>query len=237
MDVDDSTMLNLNDLRFFVRAVEAGSFTGAARRLGVPKSTVSKRVAELEAALGAKLIERSSRSFRLSELGQGFFTHASAALIEAETAAGLVQRRLAAPSGPVRITASLPVCQLHLAGVLPRIALAYPKLRLEVHATDRFVDLIQEGFDIALRSHAAPLADSTLTQRRLAEAPVVAVAAPAYLAANGHPCEPADLAGHAGLLTGPQATVWRLVHEDGREAHVEPRPVMILDESTMLIEA
>ena len=122
-------------------------------------------------------------------------------------------------------------------GVLPRIALANPKLRLEVHATDRFVDLIQEGSDIALRSHAAPLADSVLTQRRLAEAPVVAVAAPAYLAAQGHPHEPSDLAGHAGLLSGPQATVWRFRHEDGREVPAEPGPVMVPDESTMLIEA
>lgn len=92
-------MMNLNDLRFFVQAVESGGFTSAARQLGVPKSTVSKRVAELETGLGVRLIHRTSRSFTLSDLGRDFYDHARAALIEAESAEGVVRRRLAEPSG------------------------------------------------------------------------------------------------------------------------------------------
>ena len=231
-------MLNLNDLRYFVQAVESGSFTGAARHLGVPKSTVSKRVAELEAGLGARLIHRTSRSFTLTDVGRDFYDHARAALIEAESAEAVVRRRLAEPSGTVRITASVPTAQFDLADHLPALALAYPKLRLVVHVTDRFVDLVQEGFDIAVRSHFAPLPDSALVQRRLAREPIVLVAAPDYLRQRGMPQWPQDLAAHDGLLTAPAATTWRLRQNDEDEAvAVTPRARFVADESVVLLKA
>jgi DNA-binding transcriptional LysR family regulator len=118
----DFAMLNLNDLHFFVQAVEAGGFAAASRRLGCPKSTVSKRVGELEAALGARLIHRTSRSFVLTDAGQDFYDHARAALIEAEAAEDAVRSRVAEPSGIVSITASVPSVQLRLADQLPRLA-------------------------------------------------------------------------------------------------------------------
>lgn len=235
-------MLNLNDLRFFVQAVDCGGFTAAGRRLGAPKTTVSKRVAELEAALGARLIHRTSRSFTLTEVGRDFYDHARAALIEAETAEAVVRWRQAEPSGTVRLTASVPTAQLYLAGHLPALAEAYPKLHLVVEVTDRFVDLVQEGFDIALRSHFAPLPDSQLVQRRLAREDIVLIAAPAYLQARGTPQWPQDLAVHDGLLTGPAATTWRLWMGvgggDADEAvEVTPRPRMVADESVVLRKA
>src|SRR5687768_2220910 len=113
-------MLNLNDLQFFVAAVEAGGFAAASRRLGVPKSTISKRVAELEHALSARLIHRTSRSFTLTDLGRDFHDHARAALIEAEAAEATVRTRQAEPAGNVRITAAVPTAQLLLARHLPR---------------------------------------------------------------------------------------------------------------------
>lgn len=231
-------MLNLNDLRLFVLAVEAGGFAAAARRLGQPKSTLSKRVAELEAELGARLIHRTSRAFVLTEAGTDFLDHARAALIEAEAAEEAVRRRLAEPSGRVRVTASLPTAQMQLAEALPRLARRHPKLRIEVHATDRFVDVVQEGFDIALRSHFAPLPDSGLMQRRLRREPIVLVAAPSYLAAHGEPAGVADLAGHDGLPVGPHGLTWRLTREaDGAVEEVAPRPVYAADESTLLLGA
>jgi DNA-binding transcriptional LysR family regulator len=231
-------MLNLNDFRFFVQAVEQGSFTGAARRLGVPKSTVSKRVAALEVGLGARLIHRTSRSFTLTEVGRDFYEHARAALIEVESAEAVVCRRQAEPSGTVRLTASVPTAQLYLAGHLPALAEAYPKLHLVVQVTDRFVDLVQEGFDIALRSHFAPLPDSQLVQRLLAREDIVLIAAPAYLKARGIPQWPQDLAVHDGLLTGPAATTWRLGEGEADEAvEVTPRPRMVADESVVLSKA
>jgi DNA-binding transcriptional LysR family regulator len=231
-------MMNLNDLRFFVQAVESGGFTSAARHLGVPKSTVSKRVAELEAGLGVRLIHRTSRSFTLSDLGRDFYDHARAALIEAESAEGVVRQRLAEPSGTVRLTASVPTAQFHLAAHLPALAAAYPKLQLVVHVSDRFVDLVQEGFDIAVRSHFAPLPDSALVQRRLTREPIVLVAAPAYLERRGAPRWPQDLAVHDGLLTAPTAATWRLRQNDEDEAvEVTPRMRMVADESVVLLQA
>lgn len=233
----DDGVLNLNDLILFVRAVDSGGFAAAGRRLGLPKSTISKRVAELEAALGARLIHRTSRSFVLTELGRDFYDHAQAAMIEAEAAEGVVRRRLAEPSGTVRITASVPTAQSRLSGLLPALARAYPKIRLQLHVTDRFVDLVQEAFDIAVRSHFAPLPDSELVQRRMAVERITLVAAPDYLARRGVPQEPADLKDHDGLLTGPSATVWRLRHRDGREAQVEPAASLVADESIVLLKA
>ncbi|WP_029009050.1 LysR substrate-binding domain-containing protein [Azospirillum halopraeferens] len=230
-------MLNLNDLRYFVRAVEDGGITAAARRLGVPKSTVSKRIAELEESLGARLLRRTTRSLTLTDPGRDFYEHARAALIEAETAETAVRMRLAAPSGTVRLTASVPVAQFHLADHLAELARAYPAIRLEVHVTDRFVDLVQDGFDIAVRSHFQPLPDSGLVQRRVAVDPVVMVAAPGYLDLRGTPERPDDLAAHCGLLTGPTATVWRIGDGQGAEVTVAPRPRLVADESLVLLRS
>lgn len=230
-------MLNLNDLRIFVEAVDNAGFAAAGRHLGIPKSTVSKRVAELEAGLGVRLIHRTSRSFRLTDLGHDVYEHARAALIEAESAENVVRRHLAEPSGIVRLTAALPTMQFTLAAHLPELALLQPRVRLQVHATDRFVDLVQEGFDIAVRSHFEPLPDSSLVQRRLATESVILVASPGYLTERGVPESPEDLAVHDGLLTGPAATVWRLHGAGGEARAVSPAARMVADESMVLMRA
>jgi len=229
--------VNLNDLTFFAQAVDSGGFAPAARRFGVPKSTLSKRVAALEAALGVRLIERNSRSFRLTETGRDFYQHARAALIEVESAQQVVQQRLAEPSGTVRLTAAVPVVQFQLAQHIPALAATYPKLQLQVHASDRFVDLVQEGYDIAVRSHFAPLPDSGLVQRVLSIEDVVLVASPGYLREHGTPRSPAQLAAHAGLLTGPDAVAWRLRRAGAGEAVVSPPPRMVADETVTLLHA
>lgn len=228
-------MLNLNDLVLFAAAVEEGGFAAAGRRLGVPKSTVSKRVAELEAGLEARLIHRTSRSFTLTEVGRDFYEHARAALIETEAAEASVRRRVAEPSGSVRITASVPTAQLYLAEHLPRFAQRHPKLQLQLDVTDRFVDIVQEGYDIALRSHFAPLPDSGLVQRTLAVETVVLVAAPAYLAARGAPETPSQLSAHDGLLTSAAATTWNLQHRNGERAQAMPCARMCANESAALL--
>jgi DNA-binding transcriptional LysR family regulator len=228
--------MRLDDLVIFVRAVEAGSFAAAARRLGVPKSTVSKRVAELEADLGARLIQRSSRSFVLTDVGRDVLDHARAAALAAEAAEDAVRRRQAEPRGVVRMTASVPIAQGFLATRLPPLAHRFPRLRLVVHVSDRFVDLVQEGFDIALRSHSKPLPDSDLMSRRVETDPVWLVAAPAYLAGRGMPRDPSELGVHDGLTTAA-GQVWRLRRGDGAQAEATPEPRMIADESTVLLEA
>lgn len=230
-------MLNLNDLVLFVAAVEQGGFAAASRRLGIPKSTISKRVAELEDALSARLIHRTSRAFALTELGRDFYEHARAALIEAEAAEATVRRRQAEPSGTVRISASVPAAQLYLAAQLPRLAHAYPKLQVQLDVTDRFVDVVQENVDIAVRSHFAPLPDSGLVQRPVMVEPVILVAAPDYLAARGTPQSPLELQTYDGLLTSPSATAWQLLHDSGERAQAVPRPAFVANESMVLIGA
>lgn len=229
--------LNLNDLVFFVAAVEQGGFAAASRRLGLPKSTISKRVAMLEDELAVRLIHRTSRSFTLTELGRDFYDHAHAALIEAEAAEAIVRRHQAEPSGTVRITASVPVAQLYLAEALPELAHRHPKLRLQLDVTDRFVDVQQEGIDIALRSHFAPLPDSGLVQRQVLVEPIILVASPTYLAQRDAPLAPADLQHHDGLLTGATAFAWTLFDPSGERVQAKPRQAMVANESTVLANA
>jgi DNA-binding transcriptional LysR family regulator len=231
----DAQMLNLNDLHFFVQAVDAGGFAAAGRRLGCPKSTVSKRVAELEAALGVRLVHRTARRFVLTDVGQDFHVHARAAIIEAEAAQSAVHTRLAEPAGTVNITASVPTAQFRLADQLPLLAREYPKVQVRLHVTDRFVDLVQEGFDIAVRSHMAPLPDSGLVQRQLRTQPIVLVASPDYLALRGVPAAPADLASHDGLVAGPSSRVWQLRNADVGEVAIAPIPRLLVDEPTALL--
>lgn len=229
-------MLNLNDLHYFVSAVTHGGFAAASRQLGIPKSTLSKRVAELEQALGAQLIYRSSRSFALTDVGHAFHRHAHAALIEAEAAQDVVLQRFAEPRGTVRMTASVPTAQHYLAPALPAFALAHPGIGLQLDVSDRYVDIVQEGIDIAVRSHFDPLPDSGLIQRTVAWEDIVLVAAPGYLAGAAALETPADLAEHDGLLTAATATTWRLTDARGGVATAAPRPRMTANESTVLIQ-
>jgi DNA-binding transcriptional LysR family regulator len=229
--------LDLNDVAAFVRVVAHGGFAAAGRALGTPKSTLSKRIADLERSLGVRLIERSSRRFVVTDVGREFHRHAAAMLMEADAARSVVDERVSEPSGFVRLTASVPTAQLTLAPVLPKLARTWPKVTLLVEATDRFVDLVREGFDIGLRDHFTPLADSDLVRRPLAFSPNVLVASPAYLRRHGTPREPVDLAQHQGLLVDPRDLVWRL--ERSGEARVEatPLPHFFANEAVVLLEA
>lgn len=234
-------MLNPSDLMLFAEAVDSGGFTAAARRLQLPKSTISKRVAELERHIGAQLVHRSSRSFVLTDVGREVVEHARAILIEVEGAEAAVTRRLGEPSGTVRLTASVPTVQWRLAPHLPRLAATHPRLTLVVHATDRFVDIVQEGFDLAVRSHHGPLPDSGLVQRRIGVQPIVLVAAPDCLRRHGVPEAPADLAALDALLVNPAARGWHLHGRDTDgapcELDVPVRPRLCADETLMLLGA
>jgi len=231
------TAFNLNDLHLFVQAVESGSFTAAGHHLGIPKSTISKRVAELEERLGVRLIQRTSRSFALTDIGRDFFDHAQASIIEAEMAESIVRNRLGEPSGIVRLTAAVPTAQFTLADHLAELTARYPKLKVSLHVTDRFVDIVQEGFDIALRSHRFPLGDSTLVQRRIAAHPFLLVASPDYIAQYGRPERAEDIAGHRAIMPGLSEEQWRLVSDSGAETVVIPQPIMAADEPMVLLKA
>lgn len=229
--------MNLQDLHLFVAVVEHGGFAAASRALDVPKSTLSKRVAALEDALGARLLFRTSRSVSLTDVGRDYFDHARAAIIEAQAAEEAVRRRVGQPVGTVRVTAAVSVAQRVLAPYMPQLARAYPQLCVHLHATDRFVDIVQEGYDIAVRSHLRPLPDSALVQRRVRVDAILLVAARSYVLEHGTPKQPQDLARHHALLTGPADVPWGLEGPGGATAKVTPLPRIVADEVSVLREA
>ncbi|RKE37497.1 LysR family transcriptional regulator [Paraburkholderia sp. BL23I1N1] len=211
-------MLDLNDVYYYAQVVEHRGITAAARALDVPKSSISGRILALEASLGARLIQRTSRKFVVTEIGAEFHRHALAMLVEAEAAESVVQRRTAEPSGTIRFICSVAVTQLTLAELIPKFMAAYPRVRIVQHAANRYVDPVQEGFDLCLRAHTDPLPSSSMVQRSLAQTPWYLFAGPGYLARKGTPGEPGALAEHDGIALGStqDSYAWRL--SDVRDA-------------------
>ncbi len=200
--------LDLNELLVFTRVVQAGSFTAAARLLGMPKSTVSRKVAELEERVGARLLQRTTRKLGLSDAGRAYFDHTARIVAQAEEAERALGRLEAAPRGLLRATAPLSLSVL--APIVAEYLSRYPEVRLELLCNDRRVDLVEEGFDVAVR--VGRLEDSSLVLRPLGAIRRVLVAAPSYCAAHGAPKAPAELAHHAGIVFSgsPDPTLWSL---------------------------
>ena len=218
-------MLDLNDVYYYAQVVEHRGITAAARALDVPKSSISRRLLALEASLGARLIQRTSRRFVVTEIGAEFHRHALAMLVEADAAESIVRRRTAEPSGTIRFTCSVAFAQLALADLMPRFMAAYPRVRIVQHATNRHVDPVQEGFDLCLRAHTEPLPSSSLVHRTLAQIPWHLFASPGYLARKGTPIDPAALSTHDGItLAGAhESHAWRL-RETGHADHAASIP-------------
>lgn len=204
----------------FTAVVECGGFSAAASRLGVSKSAVSKQVSRLEERLGARLLNRTTRRLALTEAGKAVHQHAMRILAEAEEAELAVSQLHASPRGLLRVSCPMSFGIRHLAPVLGPFLQRYPELTLEAAYDDRLVDLVAEGFDMAVR--IARLADSSLIARKLAPCRRVAVASPDYVARKGMPMHPADLSDHDILLYTLQrsANTWSLIHTDGSRAEV-----------------
>ncbi len=230
--------LDLNAVTVLVRVVEAGSFRGAAARLDMPKSTVSRKVAELEESLGTQLLERSTRKLALTDAGAAFVEQAEHALATIEAAQLAVSALQREPRGRLRVTATPQMGQWFLAPLVLEFLEAYPAVQVSLHLTDRHVDLLAERFDVALR--AGPLPDSSLVAHRVASGGVSFVASPGYLAARGAPREPADLEGHDCLVYagagGQPRRVWTLGHgKELREIAVSGR--LVADDWRVLLHA
>lgn len=196
-------MDRLAALTAFAAVAEAGSFAAAARRLGRSTSRLSRQVAELEAALGIRLLHRTTRALTLTEAGRSYHEQVARILAELEAADLSVGRLQAAPRGRLRVAAPMSFGVLHLAPALPAFLDRYPEIDLDMAMNDRFVDLVEEGFDLAVR--IGRLAESSLIARRLAPLRRVLCASPAFLAAYGTPRTPDDLArlpclGYSNLL-------------------------------------
>ena len=182
-------------MRSFRKVLELGSFSAAARQLGLSKAAVSKQVSELESYLGATLIHRTTRRLHPTDAGQAYFESAVALLDELEAADAAVRHLQSEPAGTLRLSVPSAFGQICLSAMLAELARRHPKLTVSVEATDRVVDLVEEGFDAAIRIRAA-LPDSTLIAKRLRPIPIHCVAAPSYLKGHGTPQKPEDLSRH-----------------------------------------
>jgi DNA-binding transcriptional LysR family regulator len=223
--------MDLNDVTLFTRVVEAGTFTAAASSLVLPTSSVSRGVARLEASLGVRLLHRTTRRLRLTDAGHAFLEHARVALAELDQGADRVRALGAEVRGTVRLSASVDVGVHLLPPIVTRFVARHPHVRVEMSFTSRYVDLVEEGFDLAIR--AGKLGDSTLVARRIGAPALGLFASKAYLARRGAPRSVADLAHHECLLfrgRGDRAT-WRFEGPDG-ERTVEVRGALAVDEMT-----
>jgi molybdate transport repressor ModE-like protein len=228
--------LSLDQFAVFARVGETGSFSRAARELGVSKATVSKSVAALEEALGVPLVSRTTRRAALTEAGERTLRRAQRMLEEAEAAQAEANEARAAPRGRLRVAAPLTFGVRYLTPVVGAFLEAYPEIQLELSLDDRPVDLIGEGFDAALRIRA--LEDSSLLARQLERIRLTLVAAPAYLNARGRPRRPEDLAMHACLHYTNQASgaLWRFDGPDGDRAQVRVDGRLSANNGDVLLE-
>ncbi|QDK34944.1 LysR family transcriptional regulator [Sphingomonas sp. IC081] len=206
-------MMKLDGVVAFVTTVEAGSISAASRRLGLAKSVVSERLAELERTLGATLLQRSTRQLSLTNGGQTFLPRAQRILREAEEAAAELAARSGTLAGPLRLSAPVGFGILHLGAALARFLEGHPQIEVSLELDDGFVDATSGGFDAVLR-HGA-VGDGRLIARRLTKSRRLLVAAPAYLASAGVPASLADLERHRGILYANRSGDWRFAAPGG----------------------
>ena len=229
-------MDRFSSLTVFRRVIECGSFSAAARDLNYSNAAVSKMVKDLEAELGAQLIVRTTRSLHLTDIGRTYFDQVSDLLDGLAAADEQVRAETGTPRGRLRVAAPMSFGLATVAHMLPRFAARHPEIRIDLVMNDRFVDLVDEGFDLAIRGGA--LADSSLRARKLHDIRRVLCAAPDYLSRHAPPATPEDLASHAGLVyTGAQTPdIWHL-QRGARQAAIPVRSVFRANSSLAVREA
>lgn len=230
-------MDTLTDIAVFVQVVDSGSFTAAAERLELSKAVVSKYVTRLENRLGARLLNRTTRRLSLTEVGRAFYERSQAGLRELEEAEAEVSRLQGAPRGTLRINAPMSFGILHIAPAIPEFLQQYPDLNVDMNLDDRQLDLVEEGFDLAIR--IAQLPDSTLVARRLGPCRHVVCGAPGYFRRHGIPRTPRDLRDHNAITFKYQdsAREWHFLAPDSTPVRVPVRGSIQMNNSLGLREA
>jgi DNA-binding transcriptional LysR family regulator len=226
----------LEDMALFVAVVDRLSLSGAARDLGLSKSLVSRRLGQLEDRLGARLINRTTRRLALTDIGQEFHERARRVIQEAEEAEACAQEASTELRGRLRIAAPVSFGYLHLAAALSAFLAEHPGVEVDIELSDRFVDLVGEGYDLAIRSGL--LEDSSLVTRFIAASRIVLAASPGYLARQGRPAAPADLSRHVCLAYGnqPIAASWRFL-VDGKWIAPTLHPQLVANNGDVLSRA
>jgi len=217
-------MDRLDTIRMFIRVVESGKFSAVGRELGIGQPTVSKQIAALESHLGAQLLMRTSRSLAITDAGREFFESARRAIADLEAAESRIGRGLSSPSGLVRVGVAPSFGALHIVPRLPEFFRRYPDVAVEVLASERSANLIEEGIDVAIRN--GELADSSLVARKIGSTSVIVVASPEYLKDRGEPKKPADLAGHSCIVFSSQSgpRPWQFAGRNGPTSYVPLGP-------------
>lgn len=221
--------MDLNHVLVFLRVVELESFTAAAKQLGLPKSSVSRTVARLEDELGVSLLQRTTRQLHLTEAGDAYYVRARLALSGLEEAASAATNMSAVPRGIVRVAAPANSGALDLVDLVARFVRRYPLVHVDLALSSRFVDLVAEGFDLALR--AGRLRDSTLIAHKIGSDSLALFAASAYVRRRGRPKSFADLVNHSCVLFhGKNAKAeWRLRGPEGEEKVTVHGPISVDD--------
>lgn len=219
--------MDLNEAAVFTKVVQLGGFSAAGKALGLPKSTVSRKVSELETRLGARLLQRTTRRIGLTDAGSAFYQHALRAVQELEQAESAVHDLQQAPRGVLRVTA--PLNMGYLAPILNSFLLKNPGIRLETLCSDRVLNLVEDGIDVAIR--AGELKDSSLVARSLGAFQHYVVASPAFLAAHGTPSKPSELANYECIVFGVASDrmFWRL-RQGNQMLNVELRARMVVND-------
>ncbi|QJW84399.1 LysR family transcriptional regulator [Ramlibacter terrae] len=225
-------MQDLNDLLYFAEVVDSGSFAAAGRQLGIPKSRLSRRVADLEARLGVRLLQRTTRKLSLTQAGETYHRHCVAMREQAEAADEAVALVQTEPRGIVRITCPVTPAQSTVGPLLPRFTAAHPQVRVDMQVTNRVVDLVQEGVDVALRVRASTEDSGSLVVKQLGPTLGVLVASPQLLQRFGQPASVDDLK-HlptvAMSATDGRAN-WRLQGPNGASFELQHQPLCVADD-------
>jgi DNA-binding transcriptional LysR family regulator len=232
-------MQDLNDLYYFVQVVDHGGFAPAGRVLGEPKSKLSRRIALLEERLGVRLIQRSTRRFSVTEIGQNYYAHCKAMLVEADAAQAAVEQTRSEPSGMVRLTCPVALLHARVSAMLAGFMVQHPNVVIHLEATNRRVDLIAEGIDVAIRARPLPIEGSDLMMKILAQRGHALVASPDLVKNAGSIRVPADLNGLPSLDLGPprQEHLWKLEGPDGAQADIRHQPRLVSDDMIALRSA
>ena len=232
-------MQPLEGFYYFTQVVDHGGFARAARALGVPKSRLSRHLVALEAQLNVRLLNRSTRRFAVTEVGQEVYRHATAMLAEADAAIEAVEFARAEPRGTIRASCPVALAQSALAAMLPEFLAKYPAVRLQLHVSNRRVDVVREGFDLALRVRSQPSGEDGLVMRAFGRANQLLVASPAYLARAGAPASPQELRERETLDYGGELDPgpWQLVGAHGESMRAEHTPRVLCHDFIVLREA
>jgi len=222
MQIGKREEFDLNEMAIFVHVVEAGSFTGAAKNLGLPKSTVSRKITQLEERLGVRLIQRTTRSLRLTDTGNAYYNQCARILGEIEEANIAVTQMQSTPTGTLRLTAPLLFGSTVLSGLVAEYMEQHPQVAVDMVLSDQCLDLVQEGIDIAFR--IGQLEDSSLIGRYLGDVRGILCASPDYISAHGTPTNPEQLSDHQLLTQSTWANNWTMQGPDDEQMTVQVKP-------------